>query len=1078
MTTAHTYEQSEQSTQTPFVLPTSSAQQRLWFLNQLEPESAAYSMPSCLYLNIALDIEALQRSLAALIERHEALRTTFVALDGNPMQVINAPFSPQLPLIDLSALPATAQNERANQLANQEAQKPFDLSRGPLLRGTLLKLGDAAYILLLTLHHIIYDEWSMHIFYQELAALYSAFAAGQSAPLTDLPLQYADFAVWQQQIREQMLVEHLPYWRYQLANLPASLDLPSDHARPLLQTSHGASYFMDIPPSLLERLAALSQQQGVTLYMTLAAAFQTLLYRYTNQDDMVIGTVTSGRTLAEIEPMIGFFANTVVLRSNLAGNPTFRALLGRVREVVLEAYAHQDAPFESLVRELHPDRSPGRNPLFQVMLTLLPPLPTLPPGWKVSHRDIQTGAARFDLALDIEESEGGLLCQFEYSTEMFEAATITRMAGHWQTLLEGIVSDPDQPLADLPILAQSERAQLLRQWNDTHSPYPTDMTVHQLFERQVEQTPEAIAAVFEDQQVTYRQLNAGANQLAHHLQRLGVGEETLVGICVERSLDMLIGLLGILKAGGTYVPLDPTYPAERLAFMLEDAQVSVLVTQSRLDLPSRLPAQIPEVVFLDTDKAQFDAQSTENLPPISRADNLAYVIYTSGSTGKPKGVQIPHRAIVNFLLSMQQAPGLSADDTLLAVTTLSFDIAGLELYLPLISGARVVIASQDTVTNGAALAELMARTRATVMQATPITWRMLLASGWQGKPDLKILCGGESLPLELARQLLPKAASLWNMYGPTETTIWSTTCRIEAEDEVVTIGRPIANTEIYILDDHLRPIPIGVPGELYIGGDGLARGYLRRPALTAERFIAHPFNNSRLYKTGDLARYRADGAIEVLGRLDHQVKIRGFRIELGEIEAVLAQHPNVRQAVVVAREDSPGDTRLVAYIVPYAGQHVAREDIQQLVARQVPSYMMPSAFVELDVLPQTPNGKVDRRALPQPDYGQRAREQAFSAPGNSLQAEVASCWSQVLGIEQIGIHDNFFSLGGHSLLAMQIASRLRTKLQVEVPLRSFFEAPTVAQLSEAITHIQAQENKLKFVGPRPVSREAYRVRVP
>jgi amino acid adenylation domain-containing protein len=700
------------------------------------------------------------------------------------------------------------------------------------------------------------------------------------------------------------------------------LDLPFDRQRPALPSSRGAAYRSRLPRELTERIKDLSRQEGVTLYVTLVAAFQTLLSRYSGQDDMVLGTTSAGRTQAETEALIGFFVNTLVLRSDLSGNPSFRELLRRVREVVLQAQAHQDLPFESLVKGLQPERQAGQNPLFQVMLTLDPPLSSLPAGWSVETMEVETGTAKFDLALELVEQPEGLLSRFEYRTELFDEATIARMAGHWQTLLEGIVSDCTQRIGELPLLTEQERHQLLVEWNATEADYPKEKCIHQLFEEQVERTPEAVAVVFEDAHLTYRELNGRANRLAHHLQDLGVGPEVLVGLCVERSLDMIVDILGILKAGGAYVPLDTTYPSERIGFMVEDAQASFLVTQQRL-LP-QLPAHAAKVICLNTDAQVLDQQSEANPVCETTSENLAYVMYTSGSTGRPKGVQIPHLAVVNFLLSMCHQPGLMAEDKLLAVTTFSFDIAALELFLPLIVGARVIVASQDIIANGAALAKTLTRMGATAMQATPVTWRMLLAAGWQCNQQLKILCGGEALPYELAQQLLPQAASLWNMYGPTETTIWSSVCKIKPEDDVISIGRPIANTQIYLLDAHLQPVPIGVPGELFIGGDGLARGYLDRPELTAERFVPHPFSNepgARLYKTGDLARYRANGSIEHLGRLDLQVKLRGFRIELGEIEAVLAQHPAVHQVVVVDREDVPGDRRLVAYVVQNVQDH-------------------------------------------------------------------------------------------------------------------------------------------------------------
>ena len=843
--------------------PLSFEQEQLWFLAQLIPDSAVYNESLAIGFKGSLDVTAFEQGLNEFINRHQIWRTSFPTLDGQPVQVIHPASNLKLLLVDLRNLPEAERESKALRLAAEDIMRPFDLAHGPLLRAMLVRLGDEDYRLFMALHHIIFDAVSIYqVFLPELHALYGSFSSGKPSSLPPLPIQYADYAVWQREVLQgELLAEHLAYWKQHLQGAPVGLDLPTDRPRLPVLTLQGATYNLTLPRALVAALKELSRQEGVTLYMTLVAAFQTLLHRYSGQDDLVIGTVSAGRTQAETEALIGLFENPLVLRTDLSGNPTFRELLGRVREVILEAQKHQALSFESLVKELQPERQLGQNPLFQVMLTLVPTLlPSLPSGWNLVQMEVETGTSMFDLTLELEDRPEGLLGRFEYRTELFDEATIACMAGHWQTLLEGVVADPAQRIAVLPLLTEKERHQLLVDWNATHAEYPKDQCIHQLFEAQVERTPEAVAVVFEDQQLTYHELNVRANQLAHHLQDLGVGPDVLVGLCVERSLDMVVGLLGILKAGGAYVPLDPAFPSERLAFMLEDAQTPVLVTQQRLTI--QLPKYEAKVVCLDTDQAVLAQQSGTNVLPTATSAHQAYVIYTSGSTGRPKGVQIIHRAVVNFLWSMVEQPGLSAEDTLLAITTLSFDIAALELFLPLMVGARVIVASRDVVVDGTALMETLARTRATVMQATPVTWRSLLAAGWQGNRHLKILCGGEALPQELAQQLLPKAASLWNLYGPTETTIWSSICQIEPDEEAISIGRPIANTQIYLLDQHLQPVPVGVPGELYIGGDGLARGYLNRPELTTERFIPHPFSDesdARLYKTGDLARYLPDG---------------------------------------------------------------------------------------------------------------------------------------------------------------------------------------------------------------------------
>ena len=899
-------------------LPLSFSQQRLWFLNQLDPASACYNEPTAVRLVGRLNVAVLERCVNEVVRRHEILRAVFTAVEGAVVQVIRETLTLTIPVLDLREFPAEGRDSEIRRLALEEFQKPFDLSQGPMLRLKLLRTAEQEHVLLLTAHHIISDGWSIGVLFNELAALYRAFSNDRPSPLSDLPIQYVDFAHWQRQfLQDGVLQAHLAYWKQKLGGSFPVLELPADHPRPPIQTSHGARHYLSLPKPLSGALNVLSQREGVTLFMTLLAAFQTLLYRYTGQDDILVGSPIAGRNWTEVEPLIGCFLNTIVLRTEMAGDPSVRELLGRVRQVAMEAYDHQDIPFEQLVEEFHPERDMSRNPLFQVMFVLQNSLKLELPGLSLRPMGLDRGATPFDLILSMEDTEEGLSGWLEYNTDLFDGATIARTAGHLQTLLEGMVGNPEQRLSELPLLTEAERRQMLVDWNNTGADFPQDTCLHQLFEAQVEKTPEAIAVVFEEQQLTYRELNRRANQLAHHLRELGVGPDVLVGICVERSLEMVVGLLGVLKAGGAYVPLDPGYPTERLAFMIEDSRAPVLLTQQRL--VEVLPKHGARVICLDADWEAIAQDSRDNPLSQVKSHNLAYVIYTSGSTGKPKGVQILHHAVVNFLCSMREQPGLTRDDVLLSVTTLSFDIAALEIFLPISVGARVILVSRETAADGTQLLARLSDCRATVMQATPATWRLLLEAGWQGEKRLKIFCGGEALPRELARQLLQRCSSLWNMYGPTETTIWSAIYQVPSGESPVPIGRPIANTRFYILDSHLQPVPIGVPGELHIGGAGLARGYLNRPELSAEKFIPDPFTDgmqARLYKTGDLVRYLPDGHVEFLGRNDHQLKIRGFRIELGEIEAVLGQHPAVKGSVVIAREDTAGEKYLVAYVIP------------------------------------------------------------------------------------------------------------------------------------------------------------------
>jgi amino acid adenylation domain-containing protein len=785
--------------------------------------------------------------------------------------------------------------------------------------------------------------------------------------------------------------------------------------------------------------------------MTLLAAFNVLLQRYSGQDDLVIGTPIAGRSHPEVEKLIGLFVNTLVLRTDMSGNPRFVDLLQRVKKTAMGAYAHQDVPFERLVEELKPERDMSRNPLFQVLFVLqnLPRDEWKMPGVTPVPFQTEGGSEKFDLSVTLVERANGLKATFGYNTDLFDEATVVRMMGHFRRLLEAIAADPEQSIADLPLLTESEEQKLLVEFNQTAGSYSRDSSLPQLFEAQVESTPNSVAVVFQDQHLSYRELNDRSNRIAHYLRKSGVGPDVLVGIYLERSLDMVAGILGILKAGGAYVPLDPAYPKDRIGFILENAQAPVLLTQQ--SLVDTLPEHPATVIRLDTDWQLIARESTENLANPAAPRNLAYVLYTSGSTGKPKGVQIEHRNLVNFLTSMAKQPGLKSEDVLVAVTTLSFDIAGLELYLPLITGAQVVLASREQAVDGKELIALLEHSRATVVQATPATWRMLIETGWRGDSHLKVLCGGEALPSDLADLLLSRCAELWNMYGPTETTIWSSVYRVaNTLANTAPIGRPIANTTMYILGAQKRPVPIGVPGELYIGGDGVARGYWDRPDLTAEKFLDDPFRpGERIYRTGDLAKYLADGNIQFLGRADFQVKVRGFRIELEEIEAVLAQHPAVQQGVVIVREDRPGDKRLVGYLIPKVDQDPSTADLREHLKASLPEYMVPSLFVKLTSLPLTPNGKINRRALPSPDWSQ-IESLGSVAARDPLEVMLVEIWQKVLGLPQVGVTDNFFDLGGHSLLAARLLSEVEKVAGREIPLSALFRGATVESLAQIL----------------------------
>jgi amino acid adenylation domain-containing protein len=1049
----------------PFAL--SFAQQRLWFLEELDPGSGVYHIPLSLHLEGVLDLRVFRQALQEIVRRHLSLRTTFRMAGADPVQVVGEPQPVPLRVVDLGELLPEQRAAEMRRVFQEETRRPFHLSSDLMIRAVVVRQAEREHGLLVVMHHIACDGWSVGIFARELSALYEAFATAKPSPLPELPLQYADFAVWQRNwLQGSTLQTQLAYWRERLAGAPPVLELPTDRPRPPVQTYRGGQEEILLPPDLVQRLGDLGRREGVTPFMTLLAAFQALLGRYSRQEDVVVGAPVAGRGRSELEPLIGFFVNTLVLRTDLAGQPSFRQLVGRVKEVALGAFAHQDVPFEKLVEDLQPERDASRSPLFQVLFVLqnVPREELQLPGLTMQRADLDHHTAKFDLQLTISEKSSGMRVSIVYNQDLFDPATIQRMLDHYRRLLDGAVAEPDRPLWTLPLLQPAEWEQLAA-WNATQRIYPQDQCVHDLVQAQVRRTPQALAVVFGTEKLTYEELNGQANQWAHYLRGLGIGPDSLVGLCVERSLNMVVGALAILKAGGAYVPLDANYPQERLAAMLADAQPAVLLTEE--SLRDRLPAMAAPLVYLDADRHQAARCPTEDLIGESKPQNLAYVIYTSGSTGRPKGVEVTHGSVVNFLRSMAESPGLTPDDVVPALTTLTFDIAGLEIFLPLTVGARVVVVDRQTGADGVALSTLLERCGATVVQATPATWGLLLDTGWRGQAGLKVLCGGEALPRPLADRLLATGVELWNVYGPTETTIWSTLSRVLPGAGAVAIGRPIANTQVYLLDAYAQPVPVGVAGELCIGGAGLARGYRNRPALTADKFVPDQFGSecgARLYRTGDLARYRSDGTLECLGRLDHQVKVRGFRIELGEVEAVLSQHPAVRAVAVVVREDLPGDKRLVAYVALEGEQAVPGSDLRDFVKEKLPEYMVPGAVVCLDQMPLTPNGKIDRNRLPSPPASETGP--VGSAPRTLEEEVLAEIFARVLGLKAVGIQDHFFERGGHSLLAARVIAQVRDVLSIELPLRAIFATPTVEGLAGQLAALRRAGQAP--AGPAPV----------
>ncbi len=1068
--------------------PPSFEQEQLWFLHQLNSQSTLHHLNRTSVLQGPLDVPALARSVDEIVRRHEILRTRFVTRDGQPVQVVAPAQAGALALIDLRDVPEVEREAEVMRLATEQARRPFDLAEGPLMRTTLLRSGTERHVFLLTIHHIITDWWSFKVVYRELSVLYNAFSSGMPSPLADLPIQFGDYALWQHRhLQGDTLETLLKYWKRQLAGAPTLLELPTDRPRPSIQTFRGVRLPFVLPMKLYEPLKELSRRENVTSYTTLLAVFQTLLHRYTNQEDILVGTPSANRSRGETEGLIGFLLNNLILRADFSNQPSFREVLRRLRKVVLGANAHQELPFRKVVAELRPERSLSSTPLIQVnFIFLTSHAPTFESlnsapgaglgleGLSVSGINIQNVTSEFDLSLVLEEIPDGLDCFIEYSTDLFDDETIKLMVEHLGNLMEAVARDPDARVSRLNYLTREELTRLTARRGEPVVNAGGDFrSVRRMFEEQAGRTPDAVALTFGEERLSYRDLNRRANQLARHLRALGVGAGTLVGIFVERSAEMLVGLLGVLKAGAAYVPLDPEYPRARLDFMREDARVEVLLTQKRL--AGRVPASASKVVYLDANREIIAREEAENLPGDVTPDELAYVIYTSGSTGRPKGVQVTHRAVANLLASVRRRPGLDAQDVLVSVTSLSFDIAALELFLPLIVGARLVLVSRETAMDGARLSEELANSGATTMQATPATWLMLVEAGWPGGGGrFKALCGGEALPRELAAQLLERGISLWNMYGPTETTIWSTLRRVESADAPITIGHSIADTDLYVLDPNLQPVPTGVPGELYIGGAGLARGYLRRPGLTAEKFVPHPFAaepGARLYRTGDRARQLSDGSIDFLGRLDHQVKLRGFRIELGEIESALRECTGRQEVVVSLREDVPGDKRLVAYVAGDPRAALDAELLRERLREKLPEYMLPSSFVRLERLPLTPNGKLDKGALPPPDGARPASTQSYVPPRNGVEGVIANIWRAVLGVDEVGAHDNFFDLGGHSLLLSQVHHKLFEAFGGEVQILELFQYPTVSALAEHLSRRHGAESALALSEQRGATRK-------
>ncbi|HEY6186081.1 MAG TPA: amino acid adenylation domain-containing protein [Pyrinomonadaceae bacterium] len=1062
-------------------------QERIWLVDQIEPGNPAYNIFSVSRLSGMIDVPLMERALNEVIRRHDILRTTFTTIDGEPRQVVTPSLFIPLELTDFRALPPGEREVKTNALLRESTSRSFDLSRGPLARFGLVRVEDAEFILHYTVHHTCIDRWSADIIEDELVAIYMAFAEGKPSPLPELPIQFADFAEWQRDwLQGETLAEQVAYWRKQLDGISHVLELPTDRPRPPMQTFNGARRTLMLPKSTLDGLKALTRAEQATMFMTCLAAYKTLLYRYTNQEDILVGVAVANRNRPETLSLIGYFLNMLVMRTSFSDNLTFREVLRREKESVTGAFAHGEFPFGRLMQELKPKHDPSRNPIFQVAYIYLDfemQNEVQKAGFKATPVLWDNGSSRFEMTLALTDMTDGLEVTIEYNTDLFDGETIQRMLGHFACMVEAIIIDPDTRIAHLPLLTDEERRLLLTEWNDVVTSFPRDESIQRLFEEQAERTPDNIAIVFGDEQLTYRELNARANRLAHYLRDLGVGLEVAVGFMLEKSAGMVVSLLAILKAGGVYVPLDPSYPLERLDFMLQDARLSVLITES--SLLDNLPAFFGQVVCLDSDAELIEGASEENPASVVTGENLAYIIYTSGSTGLPKGISITHRAVVRLVRDTNYIH-IQPTDRIAQGSSATFDAATFELWGALLNGAQLVGISREVALSPADLAaEIRSREISILFLTTALFNQIAIAAPQAFSALRELLFGGEAVEPKWVRKVLAEGRPerLLHVYGPTESTTYATWHEVEEvapDATTIPIGGPLANTQAYVLDKNFEPVPVRVPGELFIGGDGLARGYLQRPALTAEKFVPHPFSSehgARLYRTGDLVRRLPDGQIEFLGRADNQVKVRGFRIELEEIEAVLRAHPSVEEVSVLAREDGAEERRLVAYLACNNGDAPSASEWRRFVGAKLPEYMIPSIFMVLEKLPLTSSGKVDRRALPAPDQTRPELAQMYAAPTSPTEMILAGAWAEVLGVERVGVHDSFFELGGDSLMAIQVVAKAREH-ELPISIQQLFQYPTIAQLSQQLLRPEGDGLAFERVPPFGLISDEDRSRLP
>jgi amino acid adenylation domain-containing protein len=1038
------------------LIPLTSIQKRIWFMENFDSTITAYNIPHDFKITGDLDIDILGRAIDLLIERHESMRTVFKKVNGSPVQKVLTGMQGNLSIVHLEKEPPESLAKTISNHSLANATYKFDLENGPLFRFELLAQGNFQFYFLVNFHHIIFDDESVNIFIEELISVIDSLSTGKPINLTPTTITYSDYAISQNKwLASEECRRQLEYWKKELWGYADVLQLPVDFPRPKILTYNGTAYHFMLDSDLRNRIMNISLKHGTSMSITMLTAFSTLLSRYSSQDEFVVGVPVSNRNNVELESLVGVLINTLPIRIKINEGMSFASHMEQISKNFFSAYENQEVPFEHLVEELNIKRATDISPIFQVIFNYLQQYNNKIhlPGLLIQKMEEEQASVQLDLTLTVKDHKDNLSCKLEYNTDLFRPETIERFAGHYITFLKAICSDEGQIINEIPILTEKETNQMLIEWNRTKADYPGHLCVHQVFEEQVQKTPDRVAVEFNHHQMTYSQLNMRANSLARYLVKQGAGEDKIIAVFLERGSDLPVSLLAISKTGSTYLPLDPIFPKARLEIILDDAQPVILVTQS--SLLEKLPQTNAQIVFID-DPAIFDQGSVDNLG-LGNPLKPVYILYTSGSTGKPKGVPIKQHSVVNLVNSYSKMINATKEDILFAVTTISFDIAEVELYLPLFSGAKIVIGSQETAMNMELLMQAIDESNATIFQATPVTFKMLIRSSWPGKKDLKIISGGEAFSKELASELLTRCKDVWNVYGPTETTIWSTSKKVSESDLTgdgyVAIGRPVDNTTLYVLNKKMVPMPIGLSGELYIGGVGLSPGYFNLPAKTAEQFVPDPFSKEpgqRLYKTGDLVRYLPDGNLVFLDRADSQVKIRGFRIELGDIESALSRFDGMKENVVIVRKDSTGEKMLAAYYILKEGSVTDHQEIRRFLAGLLPDYMIPSAYIRMDEFPLTANNKIDRKALPEPEITNTTPAKEYVTPLTMTEQKLAAIWSSLLKLKKIGVHDNFFEIGGHSMIAVSLILKIEKELGIRLPLATLFERSTIQQLAEII----------------------------